>query len=84
MIQINAAQARIETEMARDPLKKVKGSTEERDFVLAHDKLLSRFESIDDPEYPRENLVGNSRFHYGELGKPNRDSARKSWRRWRN
>jgi uncharacterized protein DUF4157 len=73
LVLINAAQARIETEMEREPLKKVEGSKEESDFVLAHDSLLARFERIDDPKYPRENLVGDPYFEYGELGRPNRD-----------
>lgn len=73
LVLINAAQARIETEMGRDPLKKVQGSKEESDFVLAHDSLLARFERIDDPNYPRENLVGDPYLEYGKLGRPNRD-----------
>jgi hypothetical protein len=73
LVLINRAQARIEKEMTSNPLKKLEGSDEERDFVLAHDILLARFEQIDDPSYPRENLVGDSYIGYGKAGKPNRN-----------
>jgi hypothetical protein len=49
---INGAMDRIEKETNSSPLAKLEGSTEEREFVNAHDKLLVRQEIIDDPNYP--------------------------------
>ena len=52
---ITSAHRRIEKDMISEPLKKLEGTDEEKDFVLVHEKLLSRIELIDEP---RENLVG--------------------------